>query len=248
MFKFLILILLLFSQPVQAAKLFTMPDTSKNDGNYQFQIGNQKYPAGWLKTASDAELIAIGVTYQGIADAPANPTGILLLGDSITAYGDTAPNSWATTLGFTPIINGGVPSDTTTGMLSRLPTLLSTYKPRAVFLLGGVNDLSLGVPEVTTVSNIKQIISLSIAAGAVIYVQAILPVASCYSASPNVTNSTITTRNAAIHAGVLSVAGGQWINWGASLTNFDYADCIHLVTSGYTKWNNAITPYINLYR
>lgn len=233
-----------------AGRIFTLPGGAIVDGNTQFQIGDQKYPPGWLLLATDAQIAAAGITFQTVADpSPSTPlSGVLMLGDSITAYADNSPNSWASIIGFTPVYNGGVPSDTTTGMLSRLPMLLSTYRPKAVFLLGGVNDLSLSIPQATTISNIQQIVAKATAAGATVYVQAILPVSAAYSGSPNVTNATITARNTAIHNAILTTNGAQWISWGAALSSGDYADGIHLVTSGFTKWGAALAPYINLYR
>jgi len=209
---FISLIFLNLTSEALAGKIYTLPGGIINDGTTQFQIGNQKYPGNWLNLASDAELTSLGITYQTIAD-PTDYSGILLLGDSITAYGDNAPNSWASILNYSPIINAGVPSDTTTGMLSRLTTLLNTYKPKAIFVLGGVNDLSLGIAQATTVSNIQQIIALSVSKGAVVFIQAILPVSASYSGSPNVTNTTINARNAAIYNDVKITAGGQWINY-----------------------------------
>lgn len=233
-----------------AARAYVLPGGTPVDASAQFQISNLRYPAGWLKTAPDADITAAGITWTTVADpvTPAVPTGILMLGDSITAYGDRAPNVWTATLSYASVVNGGIGGDTTTGMLSRLPALLTNYKPRAIFLEGGVNDLSTGVPQSDTVSNVLQIIKLAAAAGATVYVQAILPVASCYVASPNVTNSAIAARNAAVHAAIVQTAGGQWIDWGAALVNADYLDCIHPLPSGYAKWATAIAPYVNLYR
>jgi len=243
-------LLLLGGAQSEAGRIFTLPGGALVDGNTQFQIGDQKYPPGWLLLATDAQIAAAGITFQTVADpSPTAPlSGVLMLGDSITAYADNAPNSWASIIGFTPVYNGGVSSDTTTGMLSRLPTLLSTYRPKTVFLLGGVNDLSLSIPQATTVSNIQQIVAKAAATGATVFVQAILPVSAAYAGSPNVTNSAIAARNTAIHDAVVTTNSAQWLNWGSTLTSGDYADGIHLVTSGFTKWGTALSPYVNLYR
>ena len=53
-------------------QLYTLPDGTKLHGEDQFEIGDQKYPGGWLITASDSELAAAGITVQTVAD-PAPP-------------------------------------------------------------------------------------------------------------------------------------------------------------------------------
>lgn len=60
-------------------QVFTMPDGSTQDGTQQLQIGNQKYPAGWLLTAPAAELATIGVTMTTQPDPvqpPPQPTSV----------------------------------------------------------------------------------------------------------------------------------------------------------------------------
>ena len=170
--------------------------------------------------------------------------GIGLLGDSITWYLDQGGRSSSTIFGFSPTFNYGVPSDTTTGMLSRVDALIA-LKPKQIYLLGGVNDYSL--PEATTVSNILAIIDKCNAADIPIIVQGILPVSASYSGPTN--NTAITSRKNAIHAAILNYKGGQWLDWGATLNSSDYqSDGIHLNASGFIKWNAALSSYINLNR
>lgn len=170
--------------------------------------------------------------------------GIGLLGDSITWYLDQGGSSSFTIFGFSPTFNYGVPSDTTTGMLSRVDALIA-LKPKQIYLLGGVNDYSL--PEATTVSNILAIIDKCNAADIPIIVQGILPVSASYSGPTN--NTAITSRKNAIHAAILNYKGGQWLDWGATLNSSDYqSDGIHLNASGFIKWNAALSSYINLNR
>jgi len=56
-------------------KVYQLPDGSQVIGTSQFQIGNQKYPPGWLITASDNEIVAAGIIVQIVADPPPPPTG-----------------------------------------------------------------------------------------------------------------------------------------------------------------------------
>jgi len=49
-------------------KVYTLPDGSAVSSMDQFQIGDQKYPPGWLLTAPASDLAAAGITVQAIAD------------------------------------------------------------------------------------------------------------------------------------------------------------------------------------
>lgn len=181
---------------------------------------------------------------------PAGQAGVGLLGDSITWFMDQSPHASADILSFSPTFNGGVGSSTTAGMLMRLPDLIA-LKPKAIFILGGVNDYPLGLPRQTTVDNIVEMVAMCLAAGVIPYVEAILHVAWNY---PNyggsaVMNAEISARNAMIRSALLPLKGGQWINWGGALSSGDWlGDGIHLTASGYVKMNAALAAYINLYR
>jgi len=48
--------------------VYTLPDGTTVIATDQFQIGNQKYPAGWLETAPLAVLTAIGITVKTAPD------------------------------------------------------------------------------------------------------------------------------------------------------------------------------------
>ena len=72
------------------------------------------------------------------SDFKKNPAGfnkIIFLGDSITEAGD-----WNKYLNKQNIINRGISGDTTEGVLDRLDEIIY-YKPIAVFLLIGINDI-----------------------------------------------------------------------------------------------------------
>lgn len=161
---------------------------------------------------------------------------------------DQSPNASATILSYSPTINAGVPSDTTAGMLSRVGSLIA-QNPKAVFLLGGVNDYPLGLTRAQTRDNVVAICNACLTAGIPIYVEGILPVGPGY---PNyggagVMNAEATERNAMIQAAL--PAGAHWIDWGSTLTSGDWTgDQIHLSASGYTKMASALAAYVDLYR
>lgn len=77
---------------------------------------------------------------------------VIFLGDSITArarYCEFYPE--------TNVLNRGIGSDTSEGVLNRLEEIES-HDPRAIFLMIGINDLGYGIPEDTTVKNVEDII------------------------------------------------------------------------------------------
>jgi hypothetical protein len=53
--------------------VYTLPDGTTVHAEDQFQIGDQKYPPGWLLSASAADIAAAGITVQTVADPPAPP-------------------------------------------------------------------------------------------------------------------------------------------------------------------------------
>ena len=93
----------------------------------------------------------------------ATPAGktIVCLGDSLT-YGTGAgkgqeyPAQLSALIG-RPVINLGIPGDTTAGALARIDTVLEK-EPRMVLLTLGGNDLKNRVPKQTAFNNLEQII------------------------------------------------------------------------------------------
>ncbi|MBW8363425.1 MAG: arylesterase [Rhizobium sp.] len=95
---------------------------------------------------------------------------ILAFGDSLThgtgASEETAyPAVLASLTGHT-VINAGVPGDTTTTGLQRLPAVLAEYKPRLVLLCLGGNDMLRQQPAATTENNLRLLVQTIRASGA----------------------------------------------------------------------------------
>ena len=77
---------------------------------------------------------------------------IIALGDSLTARGD-----WNKLLQKEHILNLGIDGDTTSGVLSRLHMVIE-LKPKQLFLMIGINDLSLSIPLEKIFENYKRIV------------------------------------------------------------------------------------------
>ncbi|OZA30833.1 MAG: arylesterase [Hydrogenophilales bacterium 17-61-9] len=95
---------------------------------------------------------------------------IVAFGDSLT-HGTGASESTAypavlAALTGRAVINAGVPGDTTTTGLQRLPGVLAEYKPRLVLLCLGGNDMLRKQPEASTENNLRLLVQTIRASGA----------------------------------------------------------------------------------
>ena len=88
---------------------------------------------------------------------------VLVLGDSISAgYGLDSGQSWPALLAVRTgwrVINGGISGDTTAQGRARLPALLNAYRPAAVIIELGGNDMLRRLPRAQTVANLEAIIA-----------------------------------------------------------------------------------------
>jgi acyl-CoA thioesterase-1 len=112
---------------------------------------------------------------QARASDAAQPGTILVIGDSLSAaYGIDVDEGWVALLerrlaaeGYhATVINSSVSGDTSANGLSRLPSLLSDYKPAIVVIELGGNDGLRGLSLKQLRSNLTQMAELSKAAGA----------------------------------------------------------------------------------
>ena len=95
---------------------------------------------------------------------------ILAFGDSLThgtgASEEAAYPAVLASLSGHTVINAGVPGDTTTTGLQRLPAVLAEYKPRLVLLCLGGNDMLHQQPAATTENNLRLLVQTIRASGA----------------------------------------------------------------------------------
>jgi acyl-CoA thioesterase-1 len=125
-----------------------------------------------------AALLAVILVATSACDAPvknANPTGetIVCFGDSLTygtggGSGGDYPSQLARLVG-RPVINLGVPGDTTAKALARIDTVLER-NPRMVLLTLGGNDLKNRVARATAFANLHRIVSRIQAEGALVVI------------------------------------------------------------------------------
>ena len=95
---------------------------------------------------------------------------IVAFGDSLThgtgaSTEDAYPAVLASLTGRT-VINAGVPGDTTSSGLERLPAVLDEHQPRLVLLCLGGNDMLRKKPEAATENNLRLLVKAIRASGA----------------------------------------------------------------------------------
>jgi lysophospholipase L1-like esterase len=95
---------------------------------------------------------------------------IVAFGDSLThgtgASSDAAYPAVLATLTGRTVINAGMPGDTTSTGLQRLPAVLEEHKPRLVLLCLGGNDMLRKHPEAATENNLRLLVQTIRASGA----------------------------------------------------------------------------------
>jgi len=186
--------------------------------------------------------------YSSWASGTHDASGFAMVGDSITHLYLTT-DDWRTLSGYGTAMEYGIPSNNSSQTLARFPAIL-LGKPRAVFMMIGVNDGPTGVNVTTSQSNVASIISLCQAASVPIYVEKVLPLGAAYAGGAS--NAQINTLNTALQSTVAAAgAGATWVPWRDTSpltdpTDFN-ADGIHLSHSGNVKRAAALASYMALY-
>lgn len=168
---------------------------------------------------------------------------IVFLGNSITEGGD----DWGAKLGIPQVRNRGIAGDVTDGVLKRLDEI-TFFKPKAVFVLIGINDLfngyyQKGIPSAAYVGNniihILETIHRQ-SPRTKIYAQTILPTAQVFMQEP------ITTVNAMILArekkNVFEVIDlhAAFVDERGLMKKELTTDGTHLNEKGYAVWVDLI--------
>jgi lysophospholipase L1-like esterase len=115
---------------------------------------------------------------------PVVKNAIVFLGNSITERAE-----WQELLADSkyPIVNRGIGGDNSFGILARMDEVLRG-KPKAIFLMDGINDQLRGIPQELSIENYRQIIKKIKAESpkTKIYLESALPINESLSNAPNV--------------------------------------------------------------
>jgi lysophospholipase L1-like esterase len=171
---------------------------------------------------------------------------IVMLGDSLIEAGP-----WSDLTGCLAIANRGIGGDTTKRVRERLDEIMA-LKPRAVFLMVGVNDVALDVPREATLDNLHDIFGRLADAHAHGFVSYVLPVTARY-ANKRI-NVEVPQLNAAIAKLIMDQPNITAIDVrpqlrgadGTLRAEFSY-DGIHLTPKGYAVLRDAIAPHVAKY-
>ena len=175
-------------------------------------------------------------------------TGLLFLGDSITAGWTRQPTIWSNAFGIYRPANFGIGGDRTQHVLWRIKNgELEVHKPKAVVLMIGTNNSGSDEPEDTAngVTKIVETIRAKLP-NTKILLLAIFP------RGATATNNPGRAKNEKVNAIIAKLHDGQhvfYLDIGAkflqpdgTLTKEIMPDLLHLSAQGYQIWADAITP------
>jgi lysophospholipase L1-like esterase len=180
-----------------------------------------------------------------IKEFKANPLSfgdIVFLGNSITEYG----GDWGKRLNNPKIKNRGISGDVTDGVLNRLDEIYY-YKPTAVFIKIGINDLFnevltseyVGNNILKIVENIKKYSPKT-----KVYVQTVLPTSTEKIVTKIQVTNTILKNNAEKYKYTLLDLHSVFADKDDLMIKEYTVDGVHLSEAGYTTWVNFIKIYL----
>ena len=183
------------------------------------------------------------------AALPVTSDDIIFVGNSITDGGE-----WWELFQTPGIKNRGISGDTSRGVIDRLDPIVAG-KPKKVFLMIGINDLSRGLTIDSIAANVAQIVGrLRIESPQTkIYIQSTLPVSDEKDmfkghsarrddvAPLNELYKKIALDNGATYIDLYS----QFVNPQTGKMNLKYSnDGLHLLGEGYILWGKIAKPYV----
>jgi lysophospholipase L1-like esterase len=168
---------------------------------------------------------------------------IVMLGDSLI---EGAP--WRELTGCPDLVNRGIGGDTTQRVLDRLDEV-AKLKPRAVFLMIGVNDITRGVAPAITLHNLRAILDRLEAWKIRTFAGYVLPVTASYPKKHF--NDQITALNGKIagvlaeHPATAAIDLRPLLRGGDGYLREELSfDGLHLSPKGYALWRDAIAPEV----
>jgi lysophospholipase L1-like esterase len=167
---------------------------------------------------------------------------VVMLGDSLTERAQ-----WSEITGCPFVANRGIGGDTSSGVLQRIENSIQ-LKPRAVFLMIGVNDVSSGVRTPLIVANLERILDRLAGARAHVFLAYVLPVTKTYKRkiNPQIDELNSALEKLVQRPGVGAIDLRSKMSDGEGNLRADLSiDGIHLNTEGYRIWRDAIAPLVD---
>jgi len=177
---------------------------------------------------------------------PTERNEIIFIGNSITYRSE-----WSELFRNPKIKNRGINSDIISGVLLRIDEILES-KPKKIFILIGINDLSANFQIQLCVDNYQKIIS-KIKTGSPltsIYIQSLLPVNNKfyrgYATNEKIRILNSRLQNLANDKQITYVdLFSHFINSEGSMDEKYSNDGLHLLGSGYLVWKSVIEKYVH---
>ena len=172
------------------------------------------------------------VIYHKTMDGSIPEGAVLFIGDSIT-------QALATSAVTNRSINFGIGSDTTLGVVGRLPLYKSINRSRAIVLAVGINDIHQGVDQMDTLTNYRDVLEY-IPSDIPVFAVSVLPIGSDAERF-GFTNTKIEALNDGIeeltgnfdNVEYLDISDKYRNSAGRLDNNFHVGDGVHLSDAGY---------------
>jgi len=180
------------------------------------------------------------------ADAAYQPKiiRIVMLGDSITAWGD-----WSELLSRWDVANRGVGGDTTEGIINRLSDIYE-LSPEICFIMVGINDLGQGLSVSKVFMNYTEILKELENKGITPIIQSTLFLSET---SPNwspinnkVEDLNKMLKDYAFKEGIMFLDVNSELSRGGALDSIYTYDGTHLLCNGYVKWRDLILSTLTI--
>lgn len=175
---------------------------------------------------------------------PISGEDIIFIGNSITGGCE-----WGEILNNTKVKNRSILGDNSLGILNRIDQV-SSYKPRKIFLMIGINDLAGSIKVDSIAKNYSNIIKRIkyLSPETKVYIQSVLPVNDDFKVVYNkdVIKLNAKIKNIATENNITYIDIFSHLLDSSSKLSKEYSnDGLHLLGTGYIKWKNIIEPYVN---
>ena len=175
---------------------------------------------------------------------------VVMLGNSLTEFG----YDWNALLGMSNVVNRGIAGDTNEGIRRRLSQVLP-YRPKAIFLMVGMNDLSHGITARQVFDRCRSTIDRirKEAPTTRLYVQSCLPYCESFGRWKTLEGrSAEVPRINALLKAYCQRCGISYIDLyphflepGTNQMKVEYSkDGLHLTPAGYAIWAARLKPYM----
>lgn len=164
---------------------------------------------------------------------------IVMLGNSLTEAGD-----WKALLDRKDVLNSGKGGSTTTQLMVRMPKEVLDYQPKVCFVMGGINDLTVGVPMDTILDRHDRMAQALDEAGILPVIQSTL-----YQVAHPKRNIQIDSLNQALEQ-IAQRYNGKYLDLqpamsvGGKLNPAYTIDGTHLNEKAYAVWGLAVKQFL----